>query len=69
MKICRRNAQIDDFCPCFVGFDDGYSCNLGFDVFWSYNNDVGDWIVYSNNCTLIEIKTESKTIKPEIYND
>ena len=60
-----------DTCPCYYSNENSEGCNLGYEIKFLYNKSLdreGHRICYASNCCeLIEIRTKTKIIKPEIF--
>ena len=60
-----------DTCPCFYSNEDSEGCSLGCETVFLYNKSLdrkGRRISYASKCCeLIEIRTKTKSIKPEIF--
>lgn len=60
LTLCSR-------CPCY---DDSIeACNLGYPTKYgevAYDDGSSKWLHYSENCELMQIKTQGRTYLPEI---
>ena len=60
-----------DTCPCFYSNEASDGCDLGYETVFLYNKSLdskGRRITEASKCCeLIEIRTKTKIIKPEIF--